>query len=168
MLSVDEKLSFSSEVSSKTAEQRFGKLSTLLVKVAKHTYFEKSAYHELTDGMRTWVLNKCDIQEKFHLKRSFFKHVKNGKLMLLSEFVRFTNWIFSHYPTEEVRLKAWMHLGSVLFCNTKENDDYGWHPFSRPLDQIFEDLVEKEVKKRVAEELRIRSWKKAQGEIGKG
>ena len=161
-------MKLTAEITSKTAEQRFGKLSTLLVKVAKHTYFEKSAYHELTDGMRSWVLNKGDIQVKFHLKRSFFKHLKNGKLMLLSEFVRFTTWIFSHYPSEEVRLKAWMGIGTVLFCHTKENADYGWHPFSRPLDQIYEEMIEGEVKKRVAEEARIRGWKKAQGEIGNG
>ena len=45
--------------------------------------------------------------------------------------------------------------------------DFGWHPFSRPLDQIYEDMVEKEVKKRVEKELRIRALKKAQDEIGK-
>ena len=49
--------------------------------------------------------------------------------MLLSEFVRFTNWIFTHYASEEVRLKVWMGIGTVLFCHTKENADYGWHPF---------------------------------------
>ena len=156
------------EISSKTAEQRFGKLSTLLVKAAKHTYFEKKAYHELTDGMRTWVLNKSDILEKFYLKRSFLKHLKDGKLMLLSEFVRFSTWIFSHYSTDEQRMEVWMDLGTVLFCDTKENADYGWRPFSRPLNRIYEDKIEKEVEKRVAEEARIRGWKKAQGEIGKG
>lgn len=81
--------------------------------------------------------------------------------------VRFTNWIFTHYASEEVRLKVWMGIGTVLFCHTKENADYGWHPFSRPLNQIYEDMVEKEVKKRVEKELRIRALKKAQDEIGK-
>ena len=46
--------------------------------------------------------------------------------VLLSEFVRFTNWIFTHYTSEEVRLKVWMGIGTVLFCHTKENADYGW------------------------------------------
>ena len=64
--------------------------------------------------------------------------------MLLSEFVRFTNWIFTHYASEEVRLKVWMGIGTVLFCHTKENADYGWHPFSRPLDQILEDIHDRE------------------------
>ena len=64
-------------------------------------------------------------------------------------------------------MKVWMGIGTVLFCHTKENADYGWHPFSRPLDQIYEDMVEKEVKKRVEKELRIRALKKAQDEIGK-
>ncbi|WP_147347170.1 MULTISPECIES: hypothetical protein [Segatella] len=80
---------------------------------------------------------------------------------------RFTNWIFTHYTSEEVRLKVWMGIGTVLFCHTKENADYGWHPFSRPLDQILEDMIEKEVKKRVEKELRIRALKNAQDEIGK-
>ena len=54
-----------------------------------------------------------------------------------------------------------------VLCHTKENADYGWHPFSRPLDQILEDMIEKEVKKRVEKEERIRALKKAQDEIGK-
>ena len=79
--------------------------------------------------------------------------------MLLSEFVRFANWIFTHYPSEEDRLEALLEICTVLFCHTKENADYGWHPFSRPLNQINEDKIEKE--------LRIRALKKAQDEIGK-
>ena len=117
--------------------------------------------------MRAWVLKKSDIKKAFHLTRSFFTHLNKGEHMLLSEFVRFTNWIFPHYTSEEVRLKVWMGIGTVLFCHTKENADYGWHPFSRPLDQILEDMIEKEVKKRVEKELRICALKKAQDEIGK-
>ena len=69
--------------------------------------------------------------------------------------------------SEPPRLKVWMGIGTVLFCHTKENADYGWHPFSRPLDQILEDMIEKEVKKRVEKEERIRALKKTQDEIGK-
>lgn len=167
LLSADEKLKLAAEISSKTAEQRFDKLSNRLVKSAKHIYSEKATYHELTEGMRAWVLKKSDIKKAFHLTRSFFTHLNKGEHMLLSEFVRFTNWIFTHYASEEVCLKVWMGIGTVLFCHTKENADYGWHPFSRPLDQIYEDMIEKEVKKRVEKELRIRALKKAQDEIGK-
>lgn len=117
--------------------------------------------------MRAWVLKKSDIKKAFHLTRSFFTHLNKGEHMLLSEFVRFTNWIFTHYPSEEVRLEALLEVCTVLFCHTKENADYGWHPFSRPLNQILEDMIEKEVKKRVEKELRIRALKKAQDEIGK-
>ena len=167
LLSAAEKLKLAAEISSKTAEQRFDKLSNQLVKSAKHIYSEKATYHELTEGMRAWVLKKSDIKKKFHLNRTFFTHLNKGEHMLLSEFVRFTNWIFTHYASEEVRLKVWMGIGTVLFCHTKENADYGWHPFSRPLNQILEDMIEKEVKKRVEKELRIRALKKAQEEIGK-
>lgn len=160
-------MKLAAEISSKTAEQRFDKLSNQLVKSAKHIYSEKATYHELTEGMRAWVLKKSDIKKAFHLTRSFFTHLNKGEHMLLSEFVRFTNWIFTHYASEEVRLKVWMGIGMMLFCHTKENVDYGWHPFSRPLDGIYEDMIEKEVKKRVEKELRIRALKKAQDEIGK-
>ena len=34
---------------------------------------------------------------------------------MLSEFVRFTNWIFTHYTSEEFRLKVWMGIGTVFF-----------------------------------------------------
>ena len=160
-------MKLAAEISSKTAEQRFDKLSNQLVKSAKHIYSEKATYHELTEGMRAWVLKKSDIKKKFNLTRSFFTHLNKGEHMLLSEFVRFTNWIFTHYPSEEVRLEALLEVCTVLFCHTKENADYGWHQFSRPLNQILEDMIEKEVKKRVEKELRIRALKKAQDEIGK-
>lgn len=160
-------MKLAAEISSKTAEQRFDKLSNQVVKSGKHIYSEKATYHELTEGMRAWVLKKSDIKKAFHLTRSFFTHLNKGEHMLLSEFVRFTNWIFTHYASEEVRLKVWMGIGTVLFCHTKENADYGWQPFSRPLDQILEDMIEKEVKKRVEKELRICALKKAQDEIGK-
>jgi len=160
-------LKLAAEISSKTAEQRFDKFSNQLVKSAKHIYSEKATYHELTEGMRAWVLKKSDIKKEFHLNRTFFTHLNKGEHMLLSEFVRFANWIFTHYPSEEDRLDALLEICTVLFCHTKENADYGWHPFSRPLNQIIEDKIEKEVKKRVEKELRIRALKKAQDEIGK-
>ena len=150
-------MKLAAEISSKTAEQRFDKLSNQLVKSAKHIYSEKATYHELTEGMRAWVLKKSDIKKAFHLTRSFFTHLNKGEHMLLSEFVRFTNWIFTHYDSEEDRLEALLEIDTVLFCHTKENADYGWHPFSRPLNQIIEDKIEKEVKKRVEKELRIRA-----------
>ena len=73
--------------------------------------------------------------------------------MLLSGFVCFTNWIFTHYASEEVRLKVWMGIGTVLFCHTKENADH--QRYSSPpvlFHQILEDMIEKEVKKRVEKE----------------
>ena len=57
-------MKLAAEISSKTAEQRFDKLSNQLVKSAKHIYSEKAAYHELTEGMRAWVLKKSDINLK--------------------------------------------------------------------------------------------------------
>ena len=92
-------MKLAAEISSKTAEQRFDKLSNQLVKSAKHIYSEKATYHELTEGMRAWVLKKSDIKKKFHLNRTFFTHLNKGEHMLLSEFVRFTNWIFTHYAS---------------------------------------------------------------------
>lgn len=167
LLSAAEKLKLAAEISSKTAEQRFDKFANQLVKAAKHIYSEKAAYHELTEGMLAWVLKKSDIMKKFHLNRTFFTHLNKGEHMLLSEYVRFTNWIFTHYDSEEDRLDALLEVDTVLFCHTKENEDYGWHPFSRPLNQLIEDKIEKEVKKRVEKELRIRALKKAQDDIGK-
>ena len=61
-----EKLKLAAEISSKTAEQRFDKLSNQLVKSAKHIYSEKATYHELTEGMRAWVLKKSGIKKAFH------------------------------------------------------------------------------------------------------
>ena len=92
-------MKLAAEISSKTAEQRFDKLLNQLVKSAKHIYSEKATYHELTEGMRAWVLKKSDIKKAFLLTRSFFTHLNKGEHMLLSDFVRFTNWIFPHYTS---------------------------------------------------------------------
>ena len=56
-------MKLAAEISSKTAEQRFDKLSNQLVKSAKHIYSEKATYHELTEGMRAWVLKKSDLDQ---------------------------------------------------------------------------------------------------------
>lgn len=66
LLTAAEKLKLAAEISSKTAEQRFDKFSNQLVKSAKHIYSEKATYHELTEGMRAWVLKKSDIKKAFH------------------------------------------------------------------------------------------------------
>ena len=56
-------MKLAAEISSKTAEQRFDKFSNQLVKSAKHIYSEKATYHELTEGMRAWVLKKSDLDQ---------------------------------------------------------------------------------------------------------
>ena len=56
-------MKLAAEISSKTVEQRFDKLSNQLVKSAKHIYSEKATYHELTEGMRAWVLKKSDLDQ---------------------------------------------------------------------------------------------------------
>ena len=63
LLTAAEKLKLAAEISSKTAEQRFDKFSNQLVKSAKHIYSEKATYHELTEGMRAWVLKKSDLDQ---------------------------------------------------------------------------------------------------------
>ena len=65
-------MKLAAEISLKTAEQRFDKFANQLVKDAKHIYAEKATYHELTEGMRAWVLKKSDIKKEFHLNRTFF------------------------------------------------------------------------------------------------
>ena len=73
-------------------------------------------------------------------------------------------------PIILARRFVWRHCWRFARCcsvTRRRNADYGWHPFSRPLNQILEDMIEKEVKKRVEKELRIRALKKAQDEIGK-
>lgn len=146
----------------KTAEERFSEAAREFQKAARREYKLSEKYGELTDSMRQWVINLGDITPAFHLGRQFREHLKSNTLMHLSEFVRLVNWMLTHYDDEQSRLHMLMDVLTLLFYGTSENEEYGWHPFSRPLGEIFDDVVEREVERRVQQELRIRKLREMQ------
>lgn len=146
----------------KTAEERFSEVAHELYKAARHEYTMSDKYGELTDSMRRWTLNLDDIALKFHLGRQFRKHFRQKRLMQLWEFVRLAHWMLTHYDSEEARLYMLLDVLTLLFFGTKENEEYGWRPFSRPLHEVFDDMVSREVERRVRQELNIRHWKRMQ------
>ena len=122
---------------------------------AKREYKEAVHLNDVSEEMQAWVLNQCDMARHYGMGTTFSRHLKKGRLMRLGEFVRALLWVFSHLQTPEQRLKCWHNVGTLLFCNTKENRLFGIEPFDCHLDEIQERIIEKEVQRRVAQTLRL-------------
>lgn len=140
----------------KTGEQRFGAVAMMFSEKAKKKYHAAERLNDMPESMKKWVVNKQDIIVKFHLNSTFSVHLKNGRLMSLTEYVKFFFFIFNCLETAEDRLMAWLNAGTLLFYNTLECEDFDFHPFDRPLDQLLNRVVEERVKKRLRQELRIK------------
>lgn len=145
-----------------TAEERFHNVAHALQKTAKHEHYSSKKYGELTDNMRQWVVNLGDIATEFHIKRQSSENFGRKQLMHLEDFVRYVHWMLTHYDTEEDRLNMLLDVLTTLFYGTRENEKYGWYPFSKPLREIFDEAVERKVERRVREELKVRMWKEMQ------
>lgn len=148
----------------KSAEERFNEVAHKLYHAARYEYNMCEKFGELTDSMRQWVLNLKDIGKAFNIERQPLENFSRKRLMRLHDFVRIVHWMLTHYDTEESRLHMLLDVLTTLFYATSENENYGWHPFSKPLREIFDDVVERVVERRVKEELRIRKWKEMQKE----
>ena len=144
----------------KTAEQRFDQVTNLFIKAAKHRYKEALQNGMMTEQMHSWINLKGEFQKAFHLDRTFASHFSHRRLMTLGEMVNLFHWIFTHFETEEERLVAWLNAGTLFFLHTKECESNRTRPFSRPLAEILKTYINREVERRVKEELRIREIKK--------
>ena len=123
---------------------------------ARQKYNAARKNGDLSENMKTWVNNRRDFMPLYGLvNKTFSSHLHDGVCMMLDEFVRVMHWVFTHFSTEKDRMKSLLDVGTLLFCNTKEAKENGWRPFSRPLGDILEDYIQKEVDRRVAEELRL-------------
>lgn len=151
----------------KTAEQRFGQVVEQFISSAKHRYSDARQEGDVPAWMKEWLNLKGDFEPAYHLSRTFAKHLSQGTLMTLTEMVNLFHWIFTHFETEEDRLRAWLNAGTIFFCNTTECEENHSHPFSRPLGDILDAYIDKEVERRVKEELRIMDLKKMQEELEK-
>lgn len=139
-----------------TGEQRFSHVLNHFISHARSVYNSARKYDVLTEGMKTWVNNREDFMPQYGLvKTTFSRHLHDGTFMLVSEFVNVMHWVLGHFDSEFDRMKALLNAGTLLFCDTKEGQEHGWCPFSRPLGDILEDYIQQEVDRRVAEELRI-------------
>lgn len=147
-----------------SAEERFNEVAHTLYHAARYEYNISEKYGELTDSMRQWVLNLKDLEPEFGLDRKFLDHFRDRDNMQLNEFVRLVHWMLTHYDDEQSRLNMLLDVLTTLFYGTSENEENGWHPFSKPLREIFKDVMEREVERRVRMELRVRKWKEMQGE----
>lgn len=109
----------------------------------------------MTDKERGWKLTQKEIVPAFALGSQFLIHFRQRKNMWLWEAVRLVHWLFSLLGSEKERLRLFLGIGTLLFCHTKEGEEHGWRPFSRPLDEILEDEIEQEVERRVAKAMRL-------------
>ena len=138
-----------------TAEERLDEAAHEVLKCAKQEYKERKEYGELTDQERGWKLTQEEIVPAFDLGSQFLIHFRQRKSMWLWEFVRLVHWLFSLLSSERERLRLFLGIGTLLFCHTKEGEEHGWRPFSRPLDEILDDEIEQEVQLRVARAIRM-------------
>lgn len=151
-----------------TGEQRFSKLMRLFVKGAKHKYLDAEKLGDMPDNMKLWVVNKKDWMVKYDLHRGFTTHLNLGKGLSLQEFVNSYHWSFTHFSSDENRLMAWLNGGTLLFCETKECETFDSRPFSRPLNEIFEDIIEKRIQEAVKRERRIWEMEQMQKKMDRG
>lgn len=150
-----------------SAEERFGEVVYSLIRTLKHEYKLSEKYGELTDGMRRWKFNLKDICPAFQLGRQFCKHLRHGKLMKLWEFVNLMHWMFTLCDDEKGRLMLLMDVCTLLFYHTKEGEENGWHPFSRPLRDLFNEMIEEESERRTNRKLIIRKYQQMSRELDK-
>ena len=111
------------------------------------------------------MVYKEDWRKKFGLKRAFNKHLKAGDGMTIKEFVRCLHYCFSFCDTEKTRVQFWLVVGILLFFHAQECEDFDSHPFSRPLDDFLNELIQKNVDEAVAEALRAYEWELKQGDM---
>ena len=138
-----------------TGEERFSRVMNQFCDGAKHVYHEVEMLGDIPKSMKPWLLNKEAWTAKYELKRSFLGHLNQKSGMTLQEFVNTYHWVFTHFETDEDRLVAFLNGGTLLFCDTMECDQFDSHPFSRPLAEIMEDVIQKRVDKAVKQERRI-------------
>ena len=150
-----------------SAEERFGEVAHKMLASAKHEYKVSEKFGELTDGMRRWKLHLKDICPAFQLGRQFRDHFCHGKLMQLWEFVNLVHWMFTHYDDEKDRLLMLLDIFTLLFFHTKEGEENGWHPFSRPLRELLEEMIEEEAEIRAKKLLCIRKYQQMSHELDK-
>lgn len=150
-----------------SAEERFGEVAHSLIRTLKHEYKLSEKYGELTDGMRHWKFNLKDICPAFHLGRQFRNHFSHGKLMQLWEFVNLVHWMLSLHTDEKARFLMLLDICTLLFYHTKEGEENGWHPFSRPLRDLFNEIIEEESEKRANQKLTIRKYQAMSRELDK-
>ena len=150
-----------------SAEERFDEVAHSLIRTMKHEYKDREKYGELTDGMRHWKFYLKDICPAFHLGRKFCKHFHHGKLMQLWEFVNLVHWMLSMHTDEKERFLMLLDICTLLFYHTKEGEENGWHPFSRPLRDLFNEIIEEESEKRANSKLTIRKYQAMSRELDK-
>lgn len=112
------------------------------------------------DELMAWKVLREEWKKKYGMNRQFFEHLNAHANMTLDEFVKSCYAVFALFKTERGRWKVWQNVAILLFCNTKECEDFDMRPFSQSLDELLEQLVEEEVRKRVATELRIEEMKR--------
>lgn len=135
---------------------RLDEVAHEVLQEAKSVYKDREADGALTAKERQWKLSQKSIVSAFSLGSQFLTHFRHRQKMWLWEFVRLSHWFFSLLESEEERLRFFLGIGTLLFYHTKEGEEHGWHPFSRPLEEIYDEMVEREVEKRVKKKLRLK------------
>lgn len=125
---------------------------------------KKRSESDLSDAdyevKKAWVVLETDWEQKFGVRHTVWGHLNKHSNLKLKDFVRFCLVAFTYFQTKKDKLEAWMNVGTLLFCDTKEGEELHQHPFSKSLHDVLEDVIKEEVKERVESALRIEELKR--------
>lgn len=118
-------------------------------------YKQNAKDDSLTDLQKTWVLSMPEIIKKFNTSKGFNRKFSKPVNVSMNDLVNSCFWVFTHFKNEVECLEAWLNVGTLLFIHTQENYTFGLAPFSKPLDEIQEDMLVKAVQKLSDRKLRF-------------
>lgn len=103
-------------------------------------YKQDAKDHCLTDLQKTWVRSMPEIIKKFNTSKGFNRKFSKPVNVSMNDLVNSCFWVFTHFKSEVERLEAWLNVGTLLFVGTRENQEFGLVPFSKPLDEIEQEM----------------------------
>ena len=109
---------------------------------------------DLSELQKQWVIGIPANQARFQMTSGFNRKFGNPENLQLSDFSKSCFSVFNYVKTPEERLRMWLNVGTLLFCDTKENVDLNQHPFDCDLAQLHDDMVQSAIGETLSRKLR--------------
>lgn len=121
---------------------------------AEVVYHVGKLENDLSDLQKEWVLGVPANQEKFQMTPGFNRKFSKPANLQASDFSKSCFCVFNFVGTQTERLNMWMNVGTLLFCNTKENVDLNQYPFEQDLAKLHKQIVQDASDEAVSRKLR--------------